>query len=277
MNTENISLFTLVLSATFYFLAFIVHLLSFGGHQEKGHRKALALMKIGFVIATVYFVVEAAGEGAMLPVENVSQALAFFSWSLAFVYLVLLSGSQNESFGLILTPVLIILLIAAGLCFHVVPVKPLPALNPFFTVHIVAAFFAYACFTISFAAAVLYLIQQHELKSKHAGTFYHKLPSLESLDKLICHPMMWGSALLVLAVMIGFAWSKSAFDEYWILDPKTLATVAVSAVYAGILFLRYGSPVRTKHIALLSVVAFTLVLVSFIGMRFIQGSHNFVT
>lgn len=274
---NNIPLAALIVSASFYFFAFVFHLLSFFGDHEKGNQRALAFMRIGFIAATGYFAIEAAGEGAMLPVENVSQALAFFSWSLTFVYLVLLSGVQNESFGLILTPVLIVLLVASGLCFHVEPPKPLPAPNPFFTIHIVAAFFAYACFTISFAAGVLYLIQQHELKSKHAGTFYHKLPSLENLDKLICQPMMWGSALLLMAVVIGFVWSKSAFNEYWISDPKTIATLTISAVYAGVLFLRYKSSMRAKHIAVLSVVAFTLVLVSFIGMRFIQGSHNFVS
>ena len=48
------------------------------------------------------------------------------------------------------------------------------------------------------------------LKSKNAGTFYHKLPSLEELEKLIYQPMIWGASLLGLAVVIGLVWSKAA-------------------------------------------------------------------
>ena len=45
---------------------------------------------------------------------------------------------------------------------------------------------------------------------------------LEELEQLIFQPMIWGALLLVSAVGIGFMWSKSAFNEYWISDPKTI-------------------------------------------------------
>ena len=131
-----------------------------------------------------------------------------------------------------------------------------------------------ASFTISFAAGLLYLIQHHELKNKHAGHFYHKLPSLEALEKLIYQPMIWGSILLVAAVGIGFIWSKAAFGEYWFFDPKTIATSVTVLVYISILGLRFGATLRGKQGAQLTLAAFTLMLFSFIGMRFIESSHN---
>ena len=113
----NITLPTvlLFLSCFFYAAAFLVHLLSFFGSIENANRPAFILMRIGFLIGTFYFVTEAIERGAFLPVANFPQALAFFAWSLAFVYLVLLIRIQTESFGLILTPILFSLLALASM------------------------------------------------------------------------------------------------------------------------------------------------------------------
>lgn len=272
----TVSFALLLLSGAAYFLGFLFHLFSFSGWLEKGNRPGFIALRIGFLLSTFYFTAQAMEQGFFLPVMNLSQALAFFAWSLAFVYLVLLVKAQSDSFGLVLTPMLAGMMAAALLSFHL-KTKPLPfPANPFFTIHIVSAFFAYASFTISFGAGILYLIQHHELKARHAGTFYHKLPSLEELEKLIYQPMSWGACLLLAAVGIGFMWSKSAYGEYWIFDPKTIATSVIALLYIVIVYLRAVTSLRGKQIALLSLAAFVLVLCNFVGTRFIQGSHNFL-
>lgn len=275
----NLSVLLLSSSGICYAAAFLFHCLSFSEVKAIGHRPAFTLMRIGFLISTFYFGAETIEHGFFLPVVNFSQAMAFFAWSLGFVYLVLIVKAQTDSFGMILSPILLLLTAAAVLAkWHFgdhETVKPF-LLDPYFIVHIVSAFFAYASFTLSFAAGVLYLIQHHELKLKKAGTFYHKLPSLEELEKLIYQPMLWGASLLVTAVVIGMLWSKSAFGAFWFFDPKTIATVVISVFYFVILYLRFGAFLRGKQGAVLSLFAFSMVVFSFIGMRFIQGSHQFL-
>lgn len=263
-------------AAILYCLAFLLHLVSFFGNHEKVHRAAFRLMQTGFISATFYFIVEAATLSTFFPVADIAHALAFFSWSLAFVYLVLLSQIRSDSFGLVLTPVLAALMVSACLT-EVLPSRgSVPPANPFFMLHILCAFFAYASFAISFAASVLYLIQRHELKTRRAGAFYHKLPALEELERLMDQPMFWGTALLIAAILIGFFWSKTAFGVYAVSDPKTIATFLVTLIYGGIVTMRFGSHLRAKHAALLSVAAFAIMILSFVGMRFIHGSHNFL-
>lgn len=274
----HLSAFLLLGSAACYALAFFLHWLSFAEYRQS-HRFAFALMRLGFLIATFYFAAETIEHGFFLPVVNFSQAMVFFAWSLAFVYLVLVVKAQSDSFGLILAPILL-MLTAAALWAKVrfgypEEIKPV-LLNPYFVIHIVCAFFAYASFTLSFAAGILYLIQNHELKAKKAGTFYHKLPSLEELEKLIYQPLVWGAPMLLAAVGIGMAWSKSAFGQAWIFDPKTIATAVTAIFYFSILYLRTLSSVRGRQVALLSLFAFALVVFSFVGTRFIPGSHNFL-
>lgn len=275
----NLSSWVLMLSALCYGAAFLLHWLSFSGIRQESHRFAFALMRLGFLIATFYFAAETLEHGFFLPVVNFSQAMAFFAWSLAFVYLVLVVKAQSDSFGLILSPILLTLTLASFWAkrHFAYPQEIQPVLlDSYFIVHIVCAFFAYASFTLSFAAGILYLIQYRELKVKKAGTFYHKLPSLEALEKLIYQPLVWGAPLLAAAIGIGMAWSQSAFGQAWFFDPKTIATVVTAIFYFMILYLRYISSVRGRQVAVLSLFAFALVVFSFVGMRFIPGSHNFL-
>ena len=272
----NLSFAILTISGSIYFAAFLFHLASFLGIYKQGHQPAFTLIRIGFLLNTFYFTAEAVEYHSFLPVVNFPQAMTFFAWSLSFVYLVLLARAQSESFGLILTPMVLLFIVLAGLGFQWRSALLPHMSNPFFAIHIICAYFAYASFTISFTAGLLYLIQYYELKAKHAGRFYHKLPSLEELEKLIYQPMIWGASLLVAAVGIGFIWSKSAYGEYWLWDPKTIATGITALFYFVILYLRYISSLRGKQIAVLSLAAFGVVLFSFVGTRFIGGSHNFL-
>lgn len=274
----NLSAALLAASSLIYGAAFTAYLFSFSDTRETSHRPAFALMRTGFLIATFYFAAEAIEQGFFLPVLNFSQAMAFFAWALAFIYLVLIVKVQSQSFGLILAPILCTLTTAAYFAkWQGDPVSlRKELLNPYFMVHIVSAFFAYASFTLSFAAGILYLIQNRELKSRSAGTFYRRLPSLEELERLIYQPLAWGAPLLLAALAIGMFWSKSAFGHYWIFDPKTIATAVTTVLYLVILFLRFNSSVRGRQGAFLSLAAFALVVFSFVGTRFIQGSHNFL-
>lgn len=272
----KISLILLQLASVLYTIAFVFHLVSFYGDRKPWHRTAFALMRIGFLLSTLYFLAEAGAHEYFLPVSGFSQAMAFFAWSLAFVYLVLLGRAQVESFGLILTPILMLFTEIACLTFYL-PDYAIPgSLSPFFIVHIVAAFFAYACFSLSFAAAVLYLIQQHQLKRKQVGQFYYRLMSLERLDRLIYTPMIWGSVLLPLAIAVGLFWSKSVFGVFWIHEPKTILSLMTTAVYLILLGLRFAGSLQGKRMVVFSLAAFGLVLFSFVGSRFFAGSHNFI-
>ncbi len=274
---KTLSFICLGLSFLFYLASFAAHVLSLKSAQTDAHRGASLLTRAAFGVSTLYFLLEAFRMHYFLPVVHLPQALAFFAWSIAFVYLILLARIQRDSFGLILTPLLVILTGSAAVAFPVessAPTARYPGL--FFTAHIVSAFFAYACFTIAFAAGVLYLIQHHELKARRAGTFYHRLPALEPLEKLIFQPMALGVVLLAAAVTVGFFWSHAQFGEYWLTDPKTASTLLIILAYSLILYLRYGLAVRGKRVIVFGLMAFGLMIFMFVGLRFVDGSHNFL-
>lgn len=264
----------LSIAGMLYFTAFLLHLAAFLGASEGSNRWALVLVRMGFLAHTFFFFVRTKTEGLLIPASNFGEVIAFFSWSLAFVYLVLLAKVQSESFGLILAP-LLSLLVGGGLLRFEGGKIPLPSpLHPYFILHLGTAFFAYASFTLSFSASVLYLIQCRELKRKLGGTFYHRLPSLEALEGLIYQPMAWGVSLLMTAIGIGLLWTKSAFGAYWLGEPKTVTTIGIAAFYLALLYFHFIQASRGKRWVVLSLAAFGLVFFNFFGMGLLgRGVH----
>ena len=56
-----------------------------------------------------------------------------------------------------------------------------PALlhSPLFTVHVLAMLFAYASFALACVLGLTYVLLFKEIKAKHLGFFYTRLPSLQ--------------------------------------------------------------------------------------------------
>lgn len=273
---KTFSFICLTVSFFLYVFSFAAHMASFRAPRGGSHKAANGFLRAAFGVSTFYFIAEAFRHHYFLPVIHLPQALAFFAWAIAFVYGILFARAERDSFGLILTPLLFVLTGAACLAFPIESTSMKYSPNVFFAAHILSAFFAYACFTVSFAAGVLYLIQQHELKTHKTGTFYHRLPALEALEKLIFQPMILGAVLLFTAIVVGFLWSRFQFGEFWLTDPKTIATFFIVVAYSEILYLHYVFSMRGKRVVVFSLVAFGLMIFTFVGLRFVEGSHNFL-
>ena len=271
----TLPLMLLTTAGAVYLTAFFFHLAAFLGFSERAGRWGFVLTRTGFLIHTFFFFLGTKTEGFLIPVSSFGQVMAFFSWALAFVYLVLLARIHTESFGVILAP-LLSLLVGLGLFrFHAGQTSLPTPLNPYFILHLGTAFFAYASLTLSFVAAVLYLVQHHELKRRRGGTFYHQLPSLESLEGLIYQPMAWGVFLLTLAMGVGFLWAKSTCGTYWLGDPKTISTLLVTLFYGVLIYLHYARSLRGKRLAVLNLVAFAFIFLNFFGLNlFGKGVHQ---
>ncbi|MFH1208073.1 MAG: cytochrome c biogenesis protein CcsA [Candidatus Omnitrophota bacterium] len=265
-----------------YGVAFLLHVLSFAEIWKGGRRAGFVMLQAGFLLGTLYFLSQGFQSGYFLPVVNISAALAFFAWALAFVYLVLLGKIRTESFSIFLAFLLCVLMAGSLASFGrgrgiQAMVRDHPyLLNPTFVLHVVSAFFAYANFAISFIASILYLIGCHELKKRNIGNFYHKLPSLERLERMVCLPLNWGAPLLLFATATGLAWAKHAFGSFLLLDPKTIVTFLVLGCYLLILYRHWVAAVRGKEIAVLSLIAFIVIVTGFIETFFLFGKHNFL-
>ncbi len=139
------------------------------------------------------------------------------------------------------------------------------------TVHVVIAIFAYGAFAVSFAAAVLYLYQDHF----HPGTGVRGLPKLEVLDRLGYKAVIIGFPLLTMVVVLGAAWAQIAWGSYWSWDPKETASLVTWLIYGGYLHARVARGWVGRRAAWLLVLGFASVLLTFFGNLFFGGLHSY--
>lgn len=164
-------------------------------------------------------------------------------------------------------------------------VTPRPPLlqSPLFSVHIVATLFAYASFALASVFGLTYVLLFKEIKAKHLGFFYARLPSLQVLDKMNGRVVTIGWAFLTLGIAVGGIWAtqvQSSPDPraqaMSVLDPKILVALVCWGVYSFALFARRAIGWSGRRAAVLSAVAFVIVLLNFVPVGFfLTKSHNF--
>ncbi len=272
----NFSLMFLAGINGLYLLSFVLFILHFSGAGDGWKPWANRVLILSFLASSFFVVYEARATGTVLPVTALYQALFFFSWSMVLIYLLMSWKLELDTFGLVLLP-LIMAMSGTALVFFKQPSAPAYPYNQWFLIHVLTAFLAYASFALSFVGALLYLAQNRGLKSKKLNAFYHKLPSLESLESVVYRTMVLGFPLLTLALASGFLWAKDVYGGFWRWDPKFVASTLTWLIYLGILYVHYVSLIRGRKVVMASLFAFFCVLLTFLGVNFFEtGVHNFL-
>jgi heme exporter protein C len=84
-----------------------------------------------------------------------------------------------------------------------------------------------------------------------------------------------GLALITITLASGPVWAQSAWGKAWDWDPKLTATSVMWLSYAAYLMLRQGieDPTRRARFgAVYSIIAFASVLMTYVGVRFIEAT-----
>lgn len=148
-------------------------------------------------------------------------------------------------------------------------IKPLvPALqNNVLMVHITVGVMAYSCFTVAFGAGVLYLVQERIRRPS--------LPALETLDEIGFSAVAFGFPFMVLLLILGAYWANAAWGRYWGWDPKETAALVTLLIYAAYLHTRALRNWRGRRGAVLLVIGFVSVMITYFGNYFLTGLHAY--
>jgi cytochrome c-type biogenesis protein CcsB len=108
------------------------------------------------------------------PISNLYESLIFFVWCVILGYLVIEFKYKNRSFGAFITPVAGLALAFIELTGMSKTISPLvPALQSnWLLAHVTMSFIAYSTFGISFATALMYLIEKTERRTEPAYLFW---------------------------------------------------------------------------------------------------------
>src|SRR6185503_6958566 len=92
-------------------------------------------------------------------------------------------------------------------------------------VHIALALVGIAAFVLNFAGAIMYLLQERQLKAKRPGAFYYRLPALETLDRLTYQTLALGFPFLTTGIVLGIVSAPGSWGTVVPLDPLALLSL----------------------------------------------------
>lgn len=133
--------------------------------------------------------------------------------------------------------------------------------------HIACLALSYVAFLLAFVTGLLFLIQERQLKRKQMGVLFRRLPALESLDRLNFTAIGVGFGLLSAGVASGFVDAWLLRGQWWTGDPGEWLMVFVWAGYCALWIVRLRATLRGHRVALLSMLGFGLILLSFLGLK----------
>jgi cytochrome c-type biogenesis protein CcsB len=152
-----------------------------------------------------------------------------------------------------------------------------PALQnpPLLTIHVGLAMVSYGIFAMSFAAGLAYLVQERRLPDGRTVERFGWLPSRETLDAVAFRAVIVGFPVFATMIVLGSWWASIAWSRYWGWDPKETSALVTWLVYAVYLHLRNQRGWRGRPAALVLVVGFVMVLVTYSGNLWFPGLHSY--
>ena len=203
------------------------------------------------------------------PWGNMFEFSVAFAFSIIGGYLFLQRRYAIRSIGFIPTGVaLVILLYASSLPAEIESLVPALQNAPLLTIHVGMAVISYGIFATSFAAGVAYLVQGQ-------GDRFAWLPSHKVLDEVAYRAVIIGFPIFATMIILGSWWASIAWSRYWGWDPKETAALVTWLTYAVYLHARNQRSWAGRPAALLLVVGFGMVLVTYSGSLWFSGLHAY--
>lgn len=268
-------LLLIVLAA--YVVAAIHYVLAFVNKRRAVERVAFLSLAVGLLIHTASLVMDWTQEGHY-PLFDLRETFSFLAWTLVIAYLLTLSRYRTMALGSFTIPLVAVLtFIATVIRDHDGTRGAVTGSGAawLFPVHTTALLFAYASFFVVFIASVMYLVQERELKLKTFGAFFHRLPSLSTVNEIATHAAGIGLTLLTLGIATGMLWSSSRDGRLWHNDPKEIFAALTWLLYLALILYRSTASWRGRRAAWMGVAGFALVLCTFLGARLIGSYHVF--
>jgi len=238
-------------------------------------KPALAAVTAGFALHAASIILRGM-EVQYLPITQRYEAFSFFGALAALGFLIAYAKYRISPLSVFVFPLIFVMTFIANLTYDPSPSIPSVLRSNWIYIHIPLVFLGFAALFIAFVAAVMYLLQERELKSKHSTIFHNRLPSLEVCDDLAYKSLAIGFPLITLGIVSGALWAQALSGVTWIRDVKVLLSFVTWFVYLLLIHYRLIAGWRGRKAAYLAIVGFVGVLLTFLAVNpFGSGFHRF--
>ncbi len=241
--------------------------------KRRIHKIASMLLWAGFISQTILLISQCMDRGN-LPVHNLRETLFLCAWSVAGVFLFFQIKFRLMVLGAFVAPLTTGILIAASMLPGESVATDPTLKNIWLIPHVVSIFLGNASFAVAFGLAVIYLIQERQIKGKKPGFFYRRLPSLTRLDNMGYVSIAIGFSMLTIGMVTGAIYAQLVWGRYWSWDPKEVWSLITWLIYATLLHERLAVGWQGRRAAIMAIIGFAALLFTFFGVNFLLEGHH---
>src|SRR5881227_1157132 len=158
--------------------AFVGYAWHFARRDPASGRAATTLL-VAAALSHTFVIGMLTMEAGHVPIAGATSAISTFVWLLALSYLYTEMTTDERAMGVFILPLLVALQTIPAFRPSVELRAPVLE-SPWFGVHVSSLLFAYASFALACVIGITYVLLFKEIKAKHLGFFYTRLPSLRS-------------------------------------------------------------------------------------------------
>jgi cytochrome c-type biogenesis protein CcsB len=236
-------------------------------------RTALVAVTTGFACHVASIMLRGVEVG-YLPITQGYEAFSFFAAIVATGFLIAYAKYRIAQMSVFVFPLIFIMTFIANLFYD--PSGSIPNIlhSNWIYIHTSLLFLGYAALFIAFTAAVMYLLQEREIKSKHPTMFHNRLPSLQMCDDLAYRSLSIGFPLITLGIISGALWAQKAWGTIWGGDFTVSLSLLSWLIYLVLIHYRLIAGWRGRKAAYLSIIGFMGILAMLLGASSVGVFHH---
>ena len=264
----------------FYTLALLAYAWHFAQRQPASAHAATTLLVAG-VLSHTFVIGMQTMQAGQVPMTTAAAAISATVWVLLLAYLYIEMTTEERAMGAFILP-LAVALQSIPAFKPAIEDRAAVLQGPLFSVHVLSLLFAYASFALACVIGITYVLLFKEIKAKHLGFFYARLPSLQVLDSMNQRAIVIGWVFLTIGLFVGWIYAAQApgydprVQAMSLHDPKILTAIICWTVYSFEAFAARRIGWGGRRSAYLSALGFAIVLLNFVPISyFLTTSHNF--
>ena len=212
----------------------------------------------------------------VVPVSTAFDALSFLAFAILVVYLIIELSFKNKVSGIFIVSFAFIVEIISAFNYNWEPETNVLLANASFVAHASLNIVGYTALSLSAIYALMYVIQNHNVKKRKFNVLYDQLPALTHLEMMSIRSVLIGILTMGAGIFLGHLQTNQAFGKFFLTDPKVVVTDIIWIAY----FLGYVSARafrwRGRRMAYLALSGFTvLTLGGIVVVVLAESFHEF--
>jgi len=275
LKMQSLSQILSYLLPVLYLAIVYVYYLIFSG-RKKNITSKTTLMLVALLVVHILEIMSRHMVLKTIPLSTIHDSFGFLAFSIVFVYLNIELSVKNRGSGLFILSFALILEVIATINLSWTPETNELLSNPFFAIHASLSIMGYTAFSLSAIYALMYILQNYNLKKRNLGKMFHQLPAITYLEKMSIRSVAIGIILLGIGILLGHFQALKVIGEFWPKDIKVIVSDAVCLIYLVGYFVFRKMNWRGERMAYFTIAGFLVLIIGgFLVIYLSESFHEF--